>query len=340
MNHREANMALDSGVDKSAMMSGGSAASETAVDYHVSYREAAPASAPQGINFNSVPGVDSSDPRVLAGFPNIDSWILPKAYAQDNLSGDKYLIRNGDISLKLDNIDDGQSAATAIAAKYGGTITNTNIRKDNAGYRAGTITLRIPSDKFMQVWSELMQIKGAEIITQSISTQDVGGEYVSQVSRMKALAAEQQTLQKMLDEALAVQRSRGLGEAYKVLLDTQSRLSEVTAQIQGVEDRIKAMADQITRSTITLEMTENPKIPAVAPDTFNWGMGNTFNAAVRDLMVGVRGFLNGAIYFIVTLQWIWWLLIFFAARWAWSFYRKWAGREQKRIPAEPVASKE
>jgi hypothetical protein len=144
----------------------------------------------------------------------------------------------------------------------------------------------------------------------------------------------------MLDEALAVQRSRGLGEAYKVLLDTQSRLSEVTAEIQGVEDRVKALADQITRSTITLSLTENPKIPVnTAPDKFNWGLGATFNSAVRDLMETARGFTQGVIYFVVTLQWIWWLLFFFAARWAWKYYKKVIGTDKTAKPAAPTGTK-
>lgn len=285
----------------------------------------------------------SDDGRALAGLPNIDNWLLPKAYAADNAVDEKYLIRNGTLEIKLDKLDAGQSAATAIAAKHSGSITNTSIVKDGAGYRSGSVTLRIPAENFNQAWAELLAIPGAEVLSQSIVTQDVGGEYVSAVSRMKALAAEQATLQKMLEEALAVQRSRGLGEAYSVLLDTQKRLSEVTAEIQGVEDRVSALADQITRSTITLHLSENPQIPVSQPDTFNWGLGNTFNAAVRDLMVGVRGFVNGVVYFIVTLQWIWWLLAFFAARWAWRYVKRLLAREKAasraaaNVPPPPPA---
>jgi hypothetical protein len=108
----------------------------------------------------------------------------------------------------------------------------------------------------------------------------------------------------------------------------------VTAEIQGVEDRVKALADQITRSTITLSLTENPKIPVTEPDKFNWGLGTTFNLAVRDLMETARGFVNGVIYFVVTLQWIWWLLFFFVARWAWRYYRRIMATEKRA--AKPV----
>jgi hypothetical protein len=339
-------MTLDSGMDKkSAMMpemAGGVAAptpppmsearGEMPVDAASAWNAAQPVSGSPG-NSGSAP---SADARALAGFPDIERWFVPAAYAADNQVSEKYLIRTGNLSVKLDNLDDGQKKANLIAAKYGGTITESNISKDSGGYRSGSITLRVPAEKFQDVWNELMTV--GEVINQQTSTQDVGGDYVSSVSHLKALAAEQLTLQKMFDEALAVQRSRGLGEAYKVLLDTEERLKAVSEEIQSTEDHVKQLADQITRSTITLNLTENPKLPSSAPpDKFNWGLGATFNSAVRSLMETSRSLVQGLIYFTVSLQWIWWLLIYFAARWGWKYYKKVMASEKAARPA-PTSS--
>jgi hypothetical protein len=272
--------------------------------------------------------------KTLAGFPDIESWFAPQAYAADNQVSEKYLIRNGTLSVKLDNLDAGQKKAEQIAAQFGGTVTDTNISKDDSGYRSGSITLRIPAEHFMEVWSALQAV--GDVTDQQITTQDVGGDYVASVSHLKALAAEQDTLQKMFDEALAVQRSRGLGEAYKVLLDTEERLKAVSEEIQSTEDHVKQLADQITRSTITLNLTENPKLPSAAPpDKFNWGIGATFNSAVRDLMGTARGLAQGLIYFVVTLQWVWWLLVLLAARWAWSYYKRTMAGGKRPAAAKP-----
>jgi hypothetical protein len=349
---RLAGITLDSGVDKASKRTDSydegamaSAGVSTNQNFDTNYRQPTTSSQQYGADdppaesSGGKPGASKAmDSRMLAGIPNIDAWFVPSAYAAENKVSEKYLIRNGTLDIKIDSIDTGQAAANSIAAKYGGTVTNTSIQKNSDGYRSGFVTLRVPAERFQQVWADLMKIPEIEVLSQNIETQDVGAEYVSSVSRLKALTAEQQTLQKMLDEALAVQRSRGLGEAYKVLLDTQTRLSEVTQEIQGVEDRVKVLADQITRSTVTLNMTENPKIPAAGPpDKFNWGLGNTFNAAVRQLLETARATAQAVIYFIVTLQWVWWLLAFFVLRWAWKYYKRVMATERvvKPVVSEP-----
>lgn len=277
------------------------------------------------------PGGASIDSPVRRGLGAVKDWAAPSAFAADHDVSEEYIIRTGDLTLRCEDIDKSITAINALAAKYKGSITGSSINKDYEGRRSGYITIRVPSPDFMTAFTELAKV--AELVSQNIQTQDAGQEYLAAVSRLDALNTEQATLQEMLKEALAVQRTRGLGEGYSVLLDTQSRLSEVTAQINEVEMRAGALADQITRSTITVNLTEKPSLPGTQPQAgvFRWDLGPVFKDAVHNLLANLRGLLHWLIRFFVEGYWFWWALIILGGRWAWR-------RLKPRIMAKPKAA--
>jgi hypothetical protein len=247
---------------------------------------------------------------------DLERWFSPAVYAADNKPNEQYLIRNGEMLLNIDNYDAASTEVTAIAQKYGGVVTDSNMQKSYDGTRSGFITLRVPSQDFFSAWGELLKV--GEVLNQSSTAQDVSQEYVAAVSRLKNLTTEQTTLQGMLADAREVQRTRGLGEAYKVLLDTQARLSDVTGELQATEDQVARLADQITRSTIKVNMGEKAVYQA---SEFTWGFGDTLKAAGKAVVLGIKGFINWLIFFIITTAW-WLALLIAVVRWQWLRWRK------------------
>jgi hypothetical protein len=177
--------------------------------------------------------------------------------------------------------------------------------KNPEGSRSGYITIRIPSRSFYAAWKDLQHL--GEIVSQNTSAQDAGADYISNVSHIKNLLKEQATLQGMLDDARQVQRTRGLGEAYKTMLDTQAKLAEISGELQAAEDRLAQLADQIQRSTITLNLSEHPTVESTG---FSWGTGAAYQSALTVLLTGLRNTLNLAIFLGVTsLLWAPWVLV-------------------------------
>ncbi len=216
----------------------------------------------------------------------------------------------------IDNYDVAAKSVSDVAAKYGGVVTDSNMEKSYDGTRSGFVTLRIPSAKFFEAWADLLAV--GDVLHQSSTAQDVSQQYVAAVSRLKNLVKEQETLQGMLADAREVQRTRGLGEAYKVLLDTQERLSNVTGELQATEDQISQLADQITRSTIKVGLGEKA---AYKSEEFAWGFGDTFKSAGKAVVLMVKGFLNWLIFFIITTAW-WLALAAWGLRLLWLRLRK------------------
>lgn len=322
------NLASSSPMMKGEMAQG--AAGMPAADapsYDSNYREAAPPATPPMPG--QAPGVEPKfEPNALSRQQfDLDRWFSPAAYAADTKPAEQYLIRNGEMALSIESFDKASKAVSDVAGKYGGVVTDTNSQKSYDGTYSGYVTLRIPSQDFFNAWGELLKI--GEVLNQNSSSQDVSQEYVAAVSRMKNLTAEQTTLQGMLADAREVQRTRGLGEAYKVLLDTQARLSDVTGELQSTEDQIAQLADQITRSTIKVTLTEKA---AYQSQEFTWGVGDTLKAAWKSVLLGVKATINGLAYFIVTsILWIPWVLLG-----GWLIRLAWL-RSRKKRPAAKVA---
>lgn len=295
-------------------MPGSGASANYDIQYRLPAEDAQAAPAP-----GQAPAAGGSlAPAALSGQQfNIERWFSPAAYAAENKPDEQYLIRNGEMLLNIDNFDQASQNVNSIAAKYDGVVTDSNMQKSYDGTRSGYITIRVPVQNFFNAWNELLKV--GEVLNQSTTAQDVSQEYVAAVSQMKNLTTEQATLQGMLEDAREVQRTRGLGEAYKVLLDTQSRLSDVTGELQAVEDQVSRLADQITRSTIKVNLGEKAVYQA---QEFTWGFGDTLKAAWKSVVLGVKGLINWLIFFVVTTAW-WLALLIIIIRWAWlRWYRK------------------
>lgn len=333
---------LSSGVDKkSSRMDYGAgenaigSATSPSRTYDSEYRGAAPAGAGSKKQTSSSGNSVISNALSAAGIDEglLDTWMIPAAYAADHAVDERYLIRTGDCQIDVDDYQAASDKVEAIAHQYSGIISNSRSQRHGENWIEGYITLRIPAENFFDAWKAVLAI--GEVNSESVSSQDVSQEYIGYVSELKNLLAMQATLQTMLDEALEVQRKRGLGEGYSILLDTQDRLFEVTGRIESAEDRLNALSDRITRSTITVNLMEKLELPKQVKQTredFTWGIGTTAAEAYRDLLVRLRNIAKGLVYFLITC-WTWlipWALIIWLGTW---IYRRFIKPQLAAVPA-------
>jgi hypothetical protein len=339
-------MSLESGVDKKVARSEGESAS---AGYDSQYREQArstaayPGETPAGspAPAESIEGADASG--MIAGILNkqglaeqVSAWLIPQAYAADHGIDERYLIRDGACSLLVDNYQAAAKEVDRIAQTNGGMVSASNSERRGDDTFAGYITIRVPSDKFFATWNAVRAV--GDLRDEWVTTEDASQEYVTQHSRLKNLIAEREVLEGMLADAQQIQRTRGLKEGYEYLLKTQERLFAVSGSIATTEDQLNALSDQIVHSTITVNMQEKastlPKPAQAAQTVFRWDLGLTANEAYQRLLINVRGFLQGLIWFLITC-WTWLIplvLFIMAGR---LIYLKWI---KPTLPQKPSSS--
>jgi hypothetical protein len=309
-------------------------------DAEMAYPNAAPA--PSGgmtpARDTSIEGSGNVISEALAGAgiseELIDNWVLPKAYAQDHGEDEQYLVRSGDVSLEIDDYQQAQDEIAAIAGKYSGFVSDSQSQRYGDERIEGWVSIRVPAEKFFDAWEDVRAL--GTIDSERITTENVSREYLANHSQMKNLLAQQATLTDMLKEAIEVQRKHGLGEGRSLMLDVQERLFNVTSQLQAVEDRQNALADQITKSTITAHLVEVKEVGQIVSGTheqWNWGTDRALDDSIREVKGRLKNFWTGLIWFGVTC-WTWLIPLIFWILVGWFIYRKWIRPRLVKLASE------
>ena len=135
-----------------------------------------------------------------------------------------------------------------------------------------------------------MQVVG-EMGSKSEQVQDVTLEYVDVESRKKALTTEQERLLVLLENA----------ENIEDIIQIESRLSDIRYELQFYESRLRVMDNQVSYSTVSLNISEVERITEVQEKTFleevTYRLSNNFHNIGSD----ARGF---AIWFLSSLPYL------------------------------------
>ena len=162
------------------------------------------------------------------------------------------VIRTAEIRLE---VGDGRAAyqkASQLCQELGGYLSDSKFYKDNEGRESGSITLRIPKDKFTLALDKLSSLgKVGNITTKS---QDVRQEYANLKSRLDTSMV---VYEKML-EALR-NRKITIPEAMR----TESELTPVLKRIEDLKNQIEYLNNAVSFTTITLNFHE-PLVSAKA----------------------------------------------------------------------------
>ncbi|MDD5655481.1 MAG: DUF4349 domain-containing protein [Candidatus Omnitrophica bacterium] len=158
----------------------------------------------------------------------------------------EYIIRTGVVKLEVEDGKETYGAASRICQELGGYMAASSFYEDKEGRQAGTLTMRIPKDKFTAALDRLSVLGKVENI--STGSQDVSQEY----SNLKAkLDAEMIVYNKVL-EALQ-KRQNTIPEAMRL----ESELTPILRQVEYLKNRIEALNNAVSFTTVTVNFHES-----------------------------------------------------------------------------------
>jgi hypothetical protein len=203
---------------------------------------------------------------------------------------ERMIVRNGDISLVVEDVANARDDIEQLAAGFGGWVVNSNIYGEEEEMR-GWISIRIPSDKFDQALVELRAL-AVRVTSESTSTQDITEEYVDLQSRLKNAEATEGQYLALLEQA----------EEVDDILSIYEALSQIRYEIEQVKGRMQYLEQTSAMSLISVNLTPAVSLgPLVSP---GWSASESLNAAIRGLTTFGQG-LGTAFIWIGILSPIW-----------------------------------
>jgi len=211
---------------------------------------------------------------------------------EPSIPQERMIVRNGDISLVVEDVPEAQDEIAELAARLGGWVVNSNIYGEKEEIR-GWISIRIPSSKFDQALAELKAL-AVRVTSESTSTEDITEEYVDLESRLRNAEATENQYLALLERA----------EAVEDILRIYEALSQIRYEIEQIKGRMQYLEQISAMSMISINL-EPALGPLVSP---GWSASEALNSAVRGLTTFGQG-LGTALIWIGIFSPIWGTLL-------------------------------
>ena len=238
------------------------------------------------------------------------SAVAPDVASDVSSGMEKRVVRSGSISIRVEDAEWSADEIDRIATRLGGFTASRSLASDvpsfpmpmmqdeSLGYgastrssnamRTGSVTINIPSDKFAEANAAIRGIASV-VLNESSSASDVTAQFADLEARIKNKYAEEDAFTKILNTTS--------GKVSDVLEVTRE-LSRVRGEIEQLETQKKYMESQTDMASITVSLSEDAR---VGTTTQTWRPWQTVKDAVNALISQFRNFIDGAIYFVVSV---------------------------------------
>ncbi|WP_233879177.1 DUF4349 domain-containing protein [Virgibacillus halodenitrificans] len=133
-----------------------------------------------------------------------------------------------------------------VEVYQGYTVESTMFEEEENKGTSGFITVRVPQEKFRE-FIQLVEDGSENVLSSSISGQDVTEEYVDLESRLRSKQVVEERLLSYMKKA----------EKTEDLLAISKDLASVQEEIDQIKGRMKYLENKSELATITIHMTEN-----------------------------------------------------------------------------------
>ena len=170
------------------------------------------------------------------------------------------LIKTVEMTVETKEYDEMLAGLNEQIKAYGGYVEHMNtyngsIYSGRSYSRNASMTIRVPEDKLEEFLEEVTNI--SNVVRRSEKVDDVTLAYVDLSSHKEALQTEQMRLLELLKKA----------ESVEDIITIEKRLSDVRYQIESMESQLRTYDNQISYSTVYLEIDEVKELTPVKEET-------------------------------------------------------------------------
>lgn len=146
-------------------------------------------------------------------------------------------------------------------------------------YRSASLTIRVPAERVDEFTAEMSGI--ANVVSTSLSREDITLSYVATESRVKALQTEEARLLELMEQA----------ETMADLLEIESRLTDVRYELENRASQLRLYDNQVDYATIYLSIDEVQEYTPVEEPTVWERISGGFISSVKGVGNGLLDLL-------------------------------------------------
>ena len=183
------------------------------------------------------------------------------------------LIWTANLTFQVKDVQKSSAHLRSICEKHNGFIADMNMTSTN--YRKGnSLTIRVPNDQFQSL---LESIKGESIFLDeaSVNSNDVTEEYIDIETRLK-------TKREVRDRYIDILNTKT--GSVQDIIDAEEAIRVITEEIEVKEGRLRYLKDQISLSTIFVNMyqkVEYTEEPSRYTKDYSDKMADSFSSGWR-----------------------------------------------------------
>lgn len=212
------------------------------------------------------------------------------------------IIRTAEVRLEVADGKEAYNQASVVCKELGGYLAASRFYKDKEGREAGTITMRIPKDKFLTALDKLGSLGKVE--SSYTNSHDVSQEYANLKSRLDAAMV---VYNKMV-EALQ-KRQVTIPEAMRL----ESELTPILQKIEGLKNQIESLNNAVSFTTITVNFHEPEVSVKVLKETKRYVQDGLLKAKINAVhfFANVIPFLFAIIFWMIVAAVVVYLVKYF-----------------------------
>lgn len=196
----------------------------------------------------------------------------------------RYIIRTGNVTLQVAKVPKAMDQVQAVAKKNGGFVSDSNVQITEGVPPTATLTVRVPSDRFDAVMTELGGV--GTVHARAVNSEDVSIQFIDTQSRIRNLQKEEATIVKLLD------RTGKLSE----ILEVERELSRVRGEIEQAQGRLRQLAALVDLATIQVTLSEKVQVASTSPWQIPAVVENAWQNAQRELADVVSKVVAGGVW--------------------------------------------
>lgn len=191
---------------------------------------------------------DNAYTKSESGYMPSESVSSDEAVAKDEISLERKIIKTYRVRMETLSYDEAVALVTSAAQSFGGYIAEASQEGISTGASYGTrnatYTVRVPADK---ADAYIEYISGdCNVLSSSLTTQDVTDSYYGYQARLESLVIQEERLSAMMEKA----------ETLSDLLTLEDKLSDVRAEINGINSSLQLMDKSVSYSYVYVTLKE------------------------------------------------------------------------------------